>query len=188
MTAPRTCRSCGSDLSPDVRWCGLCKEPVREFATRPTTREGFVADIAPRVRTSRWRASPLTFGPVGRLVVSAIVMLVLLMGTSQTGWWTPFGLWFFMGWFILASLVLRQTWQPVPIEDAERWLPARLRGRFPRMTAPVNASLVIVTVAVLTMLGVAVAWVRLDTLGRFGLVVVFVLLGASALLVWLTGV
>ena len=85
----------------------MCSEPVREFHPRPVVENPFVGTPSHMVRTSRWRASDLTFGPRGRLAVTAIVFIVFFVGMSGAGWISPFGLWFFMGWFIMATMVLK---------------------------------------------------------------------------------
>jgi hypothetical protein len=48
---------------------------------------------------------------VGRIVTTAVVFGALFLGLSATGVVSPFGLWFFMGWSIVATMVLKQTWQ-----------------------------------------------------------------------------
>ena len=59
-----------------------CLKPVTEFAARPPMHEqgSFVGTPRPDVRTSRWRSGPTTMGPVGR-VVSTIALLLILP------WW-----------------------------------------------------------------------------------------------------
>ncbi len=58
---------------------------------------------------SRWRVTPTTFGPVGRLVVTALLLLPL--------WWTayttPVGFVLY-GLFVL-PVALRDVWQRVPL-------------------------------------------------------------------------
>jgi hypothetical protein len=116
----------------------MCMEPVSEFAPRPVTPGGNVGTPSHLVRTSRWRATELTFGPLGRLTVTAVVFGVLFAGMRSAGL-SPFGLWFFMGWFVLASMVLKQTWQRVKIDPEEApGRRARLAGRFHGLARPVG--------------------------------------------------
>ena len=68
MPAPRACRSCGEALDPNLRWYGRCHAPVTEFAARPVAPGGFVDTPRHHVPHSRWKAGPLTFGPIGRIV------------------------------------------------------------------------------------------------------------------------
>ena len=60
-----------------------CLTPVTPFAARPPMHEqgSFVGTPRPDVRMSRWRSGPTTMGPVGR-VVSTIALLLILP------WWT----------------------------------------------------------------------------------------------------
>jgi hypothetical protein len=170
----------------------MCKEPVSEFAPREVAAAGYVGTPEPAVRTSRWRATELTFGPLGRLAVTAIVFGVLLMGMRGMGP-TPFGLWFFMGWFITASLVLKQTWQKVRIDPEEApgrraRLGAALAGRFPTLDRPVGGPIVGLALAVLGATIAVVAYWKVGELGRFGILVLGVMTAVSVVLIWLTGV
>jgi hypothetical protein len=172
-----------------VRWCGLCLEPIREFHPRPATETPFVGTPSHMVRTSRWRASDLTFGPRGRLAVTPIVFIVLFVGESSAGWISPFGLWFFMGWFILATMVLKTTWQKVRIDptsprDGGRSWPSGSRGS----VGTVSGSVVGLVVAVLAVTVAIVAYWKVDQLGRFGILVLGVMTAVSVTLIWLTGV
>ena len=167
----------------------MCSEPVLEFHPRPVTENPFVGTPSHVVRTSRWRASDLTFGPRGRLAVTAILFIMLFVGETGAGWISPFGLWFFMGWFILATMVLKTTWQRVRIDPDEP--PGRreqLAKRFPRLSGNVSGSVVGLVVTVLAVtLGILAYW-RGDQLGRFGLLVLGVMSAVSVTLIWLTGV
>ena len=166
----------------------MCKEPVREFAPRAVTPGGYVGTPSDSVRTSRWRATDLSFGPVGRLTVTAIVFVVLIVGIRSTGV-SPFGLWFFMGWFVVASMVLKQTWQKVRIDPEEApGRRARLAARFPRLARPVGGPLVGPALAVAGATVAVVAYWKLDQVGRFGIMVLGVMTALSALLIWLAGV
>jgi hypothetical protein len=167
----------------------MCKEAVREFAPRPTAPAAYVGVPSHTIRTSRWRATELTFGPVGRIMTTVVMLAVLVVGWNSTGGASPFGLWFFMGWFIVASMVLKQTWQKVRLDpDEAPGRRARLTSRFPRLARPVSGSLVGVALAVIGATVIVAAYPQLDTLGRFGLFVVGVMTAVSAVLIWLTGV
>jgi hypothetical protein len=117
MTAPRTCRKCGAALPPSVRWCGQCLEPVRELSPRPSDAGNYVAPLLTPPRYSRWRAGSLTFGPVGRVAITVVVVLV---GSGfVTGGFNPAMLWMLSGYVVAATLILKQTWARVRIPDAE---------------------------------------------------------------------
>jgi hypothetical protein len=82
MPAPRTCRSCDAPLSPDLRWCGRCYEPVYELTPRARFHDGdFIsaplAEGGHRPYWSRWEKSATTLGPTGRIVASALVIATL---------------------------------------------------------------------------------------------------------------
>jgi hypothetical protein len=166
----------------------MCKEPVLEFSPREVMPVGYVGTPSHTVRTSRWRATELTFGPLGRLTVTAVVFGVLFVGMRSAGL-SPFGLWFFMGWFILASMVLKQTWQRVKIDPEETpGRRARLAGRFPRLARPVGGPLVGLALAVTGATVAVLAYGRLGQVGRFGFLVLGVMTAISGLLIWLAGV
>jgi hypothetical protein len=91
MTAPRACRSCGAPLPRDVRWCLRCYTPVAELTPRerqlppvehaedppPWANRSPLRDNRGTPPTySRWRAGPTTFGPVGRIAITVVVLLV----------------------------------------------------------------------------------------------------------------
>ena len=130
MPAPRTCRTCSTPLSPDVRWCGLCKEPVREFAPRePVHTGGFVGDVHTDARYSRWRSSPTAFGPAGRLLATLTVILLGPWGTTST-----FTLLYTPVWILLSVVALRHIWQRQRLDvDTPPTRAERLRGRPPRL-------------------------------------------------------
>ena len=188
MPSPRACRHCGTALPGDVRWCSMCKEAVVEFAPRPVTPTPYVGTPSHTVRTSRWRATDLTFGPIGRLTVTVVVFLVLIVGWQSAGGASPTGLWFFMGWFIVASMVLKGTWQKVRLDpDEAPGQRARFAARFPRLGGAINGSILRVALVVVAATVAVIAYWQGDTLGRFGLLVVGVMTAVSALLIWLTG-
>jgi hypothetical protein len=131
MPAPRSCRSCGAELPPDLRWCTRCYAPTTEFAARARLHDGFVGTPSHEIRTSRWRRTATTFGPSGRLAITGLVALFVPIGfwTMGSAFW-PLGLWFLLGYALFASLVLRSVWRPVRItedDEAARVPPWKLR-------------------------------------------------------------
>ena len=110
VTASRTCRACGAELPGAVRWCGQCHAPVRELTPRePVWREGeFVdqpihtGDAVPH--WSRWEKSATTFGPVGRIAITAIGALWVCGAAVQS----PITLVFVLP---LVVLLIRSVWQ-----------------------------------------------------------------------------
>jgi hypothetical protein len=185
MPAPRTCRSCGAAIA--TRRCPRCGIEVTEFASRvPLHEGGYVGDPVPDVHTSRWRASPTTFGPVGRLTVTASVFLFPAGGLTMTGGLlSPFGLWFALAWSIVAGFVFRQTWAPVRI-GAPAGMRSRIARRYPRLGGSIPPRM-LTAIALLGVVGVAgYGWTSGDTVARFGVVVAGVMILAVALLIWLS--
>jgi hypothetical protein len=127
---------------------------------------------------SRWRAGPTTFGPLGRLVCTAIV-LAFAPWSGLTGFSSGSAgltLWWLLGWSVAAALVLRAVWRkehvlddrPGPLERLRvRLRPAAPRlGREMRVPARVLvAALGLPLLAVITYL-----WLELDAVGRYHLV------------------
>jgi hypothetical protein len=109
MTAARTCRACGAELTGDVMWCVRCYEPVRhltprapELASAPRLARG---DLRPR---SRWRGGTTTFGPIGRIAITIGVLLFFPWGTIGN----PITLVVYLPvYLLLAAAVLRSTWK-----------------------------------------------------------------------------
>ncbi len=70
------CRACGWPLSADLEWCPRCyarveREPVRRA---PKAETPVVAVY------SRWRSGPTSFGPAGRITLTALLLLGLVAG------------------------------------------------------------------------------------------------------------
>jgi hypothetical protein len=158
MTAPRTCRACGANLKGDVMWCLQCYAPVRQLTPRePQLPTAYLVQPKDERPMSRWKAGATTFGPVGRI---AITLLVLLFAP-----WSMNGIAIFVLWppyLVIATLVLRTTWKrdhvqtmtvaEMAVAGRPSWAPSESRMRIPRST--VVAWLLLVTLG----LGVAFVW------------------------------
>jgi hypothetical protein len=85
-----TCGACGARTAPDADWCPRC------YAARSA--EAAVEELPAHVRMmyppdepvppqefSRWREGTTTFGPVGRMTITAVLVLV------QVFFWTVIG-------------------------------------------------------------------------------------------------
>lgn len=166
MPAGRTCARCGAALASDVRWCLRCHEPVREFTPRARLYHGDVSSAPVHDRpTSRWAASATTFGPVGRLVITAVLLGFGVANLVVLGA-TPFGLWFLLGFAILASFVLRSTWQAVPVERRQQGRRDVVARRFPRLAAPIPRRAWLV-LAIVPFIGALIVWTDLNDVERF---------------------
>jgi hypothetical protein len=180
MTAPRVCRICGADLALDVRWCTLCFAPITEYAPREPMHDGFVGTPQPEGRSSRWRkAGPLTFGPVGRVLITAFV---LLMGPSTISF---FSLIYLPIWLGLSIVVLRQVWSRVPLDaDAPPTTAERVRERHPILGARIDATSATIVLGVLLLLTISILMLRADTAEFYGLVALLAIVGLSAFIAW----
>jgi hypothetical protein len=186
MPAPRNCRSCGEALSPDLRRCFACGAAVTEFAVRPPLHDdGFVGAPMHDIHTSRWRASDTTFGPAGRLVITAATVAFLLTGLWMMGL-TPFGLWFFLGWSILAGHIFKQIWAPVRIDGTPSGARASLERRFPRTGRAVQPGVLLTLIVVAVGAAGIYAWIDGDTVVRFGIVLGLATLGLVSILLRLS--
>ena len=97
-----TCSSCGAGLAPAAAWCGQCFTPVGGPALPPAP----VAAQQQHLPTySRWRKTTTTFGPVGRVLWTVLVVLVMAMAVFSQN---PFAIGPLC--FILPPLVLRSVW------------------------------------------------------------------------------
>ncbi|HEX7248182.1 MAG TPA: hypothetical protein VF351_08800 [Actinomycetota bacterium] len=107
------------------------------------------------------------------------------MGLFWTGP-TPFGLWFFLAWSIVAGFVLRQTWLAVKIDVEPDGRRMRFARRFPRLAAPIPMRSAVAVVSGCLLLATAYGWATGDSIARFGIVIVGVMFGLIAILLWLT--
>ncbi len=159
MTASRTCRACGTELAPNVGWCLRCYEPVRHLTPRepqlPTIHFLTPKEEAPR---SRWRAGVTTFGPVGRITITVLVLLL--------GPWTLNPVAIVIGWpmyLVFAILILRSTWKRDDVETPTIRQPAAAGAHsVPTPEAvrlPVPRSTIVVwAILGLLGLGVGISW------------------------------
>ena len=185
MTAPRACRSCGAELSLDVRWCTFCFAPISEYTPRERLHDGFVGTPQLDARTSRWkRAGPLSFGPVGRVLMTALVLLMGPWGTISffTIMYTPI-------WLGLGFVVLKQVWRRERLDDeAPPTASERFRERHPTLghrfdgasAAKVFGGLLVATVAVLLL--------KTDAAGFYGLVALAAMVALGAFIAWVADV
>lgn len=193
MTAPRDHRACGAPLSGDVRWCLRCYEPVRELAPRepqlpplPTVHEP-----VPEPRMSRWHAGPTTFGPVGRISITLVVLWAGPWGSlgDFSGAADALTLWYLLGYTMLAVLILRHVWRKERVSEPDipmrEGLRARIARRMPRLGRPIPPIVVFGGVAVIALASLVSLWVNLDSVGRYYLVAAGAAAGTGVfLIVW----
>jgi hypothetical protein len=109
MPSPRACRACGAFLLPDLRWCPVCYEPITEFAARAPLHHGdFVGSPIPTgghiPHWSRWEKSATTFGPIGRVVATMLLVATLLPAITSGGFM------YLITFPIVAVVVLNAVW------------------------------------------------------------------------------
>lgn len=135
MPAPRECRSCGSALSPEIRWCTRCYTSVTEFAPRERLHDGSVGtpwhDHDDSGHWSRWDKTPTTLGSAGRIGCTIFILAWLISGFFYTfvvfwfaelflGGWLIHELWK-PGWVVVAPVERRiETDAPEPLRDGFR--------------------------------------------------------------------
>jgi hypothetical protein len=204
MTAPRACRTCGAPLPPDVRWCLRCFAPVLQLTPRerplppldrveeppPWVNASPLRDPDARPPTySRWRAGPTTFGPVGRLTITAVVLAFFPWDAVVS--LNPFRLWFMLGYTIFATYVLRQTWKKerVMVERSSthaRSIRARMNARAGWMSRGVDARSLVAAAAFAVLGTLAYAWTQVGAFGRYGITAVALVAVVALFLSWWT--
>jgi hypothetical protein len=115
------CPSCAASVVPGAPWCGLCFTPM-PVASAVTTgpagppgdpaggfRPGGAAPARAKIYTdSRWKSGSMTFGPVGRVVLTILVFLPYPLFILNL----PFGLVGVVVWTGLMPRALRDIWRP----------------------------------------------------------------------------
>jgi hypothetical protein len=92
----RTCPSCGAHVADDLEWCNQCYSalpdvpapaaPAVEGAPAETDRPLWVRsnigqpDVKIAPEFSRWRGGATSFGPVGRILLTLGVIILLIVG------------------------------------------------------------------------------------------------------------
>jgi len=136
-------------------------------------------------RTSRWRAGPTTFGPLGRILITLGLLVFLPWG--GIGGLTPgsvLQIWFLLGWVLSATFVLRHVWKRERVaDDAPRSAIERLRERHPVLGQPLRLGSTVVVVVLVVAGGAAVAaWLGLDDVDRYVWATLAIVLGLGIFL------
>jgi hypothetical protein len=111
MDAMTTCDNCGASLSPAIPWCGQCYRPLVPYRQTVAVRQARPTVVHP---------GPTTFGIVGRLLVTAMVVAVGIgLRAAAAGWSNAVGRaggaigFVLLGvWAIAAVPILWSTWRP----------------------------------------------------------------------------
>jgi hypothetical protein len=165
--------------------------PALEHAEEPppwVARSPLRDDRGPPPTYSRWRAGPTTFGPVGRISITLVLLTLFPWDAFFT--LNPMRLWFMLGFSVFASYVLRHTWRrervmEEPRPRVSRGLRARIDARGGPLAYHVDARLLLAAVGLVAAGALVYAWTSLERVGRFGIVAVAVCgLGAVAWSWW----
>ena len=85
----KTCPECGAQVADDLAWCNQCYEALSTGsaasapdAERPLWARANVGqpDVKVVPEFSRWRGGATSFGPVGRVLLTLGVLLLLVVG------------------------------------------------------------------------------------------------------------
>lgn len=122
------CRVCGARLNDEVEWCVVCHAPVREPVDPPAHARARGTRWAPPEHTvapppakvfSRTRGGPLSFGPLGRGLVTLLCAAAFLwfwnlpiLKLAPLPLRIPFA---FLPGLVLAGLV-REVWKRARVE------------------------------------------------------------------------
>jgi hypothetical protein len=107
---------CGAGLAAGAAWCGQCFRPAGSTGEVPAPAGGFRPAAAsplpmPASRTTRWRKTSTTFGPIGRLVAS-LALVVPFVFFVVTGFFDPIAWGGAVVWGgILMPWGLRDVWK-----------------------------------------------------------------------------
>ncbi|HWC34773.1 MAG TPA: hypothetical protein VG650_08090 [Mycobacteriales bacterium] len=118
------CTGCGAALAPSAQWCTQCYLPVTGAAPRApagvpdapsimsgTWQQSASAGPTPMIQT-RWKKTPTTFGPVGRVVCTVLLFLplpLMIAWTVISGGLGIIGLGAWAG--VVMPMALRDVWK-----------------------------------------------------------------------------
>jgi hypothetical protein len=119
-TSTVRCPGCAANVAAGAAWCGQCFAPMPAAAAAPAAspmpveppegfRPGGVEPVRPKIYTdSRWHSGSMTFGPVGRVLVTIVLFLPYGFFVASL----PFGLVGIIIWTGLLVRGLRDIWKP----------------------------------------------------------------------------
>jgi hypothetical protein len=120
-TSTVRCPGCAAIVLPGAAWCGLCLQPIHTTpdpgafgpaaspfdASHGAFSKTAAKPAADLFSESRWRSGTLTFGPVGRVVLTTGVFLPYPFFLLNL----PFGLVGVVVWTAIVPRALRDIWQ-----------------------------------------------------------------------------
>lgn len=161
-------------------WCLRCYEPVRQLT--PAEPQLPVVHRVPsdddRLR-SRWKAGPTTFGPIGRIVVT-----VLVLAFAPTSLGNPLTLVVYLpAYLVIAAKILRSTWRKDLVATPTRLVSEPERPEPVREPVP-TSTIVSWCVLLAVMVGVAIAWTATGQQGHGLIAMVASLVALVLVLRW----
>jgi hypothetical protein len=120
------CTECGATLTPDLEWCGQCYAPVKKEAEaghEPADGEEPEPWVIEPPEYSAWKAGPYSFGPVGRSVITGIMValgVVVFFAARAVGKFygipgLSLVLMFLGIYSVIAIIVLWGVWRPTRV-------------------------------------------------------------------------
>jgi hypothetical protein len=123
-TSTARCPGCAASVLPGALWCSLCLQPISAAPAAPVAGvfapagapvvgpDGQFRAAAPKPAAdlfseSRWRAGSVTFGPVGRVILTFCVFLPYPLFLLNL----PFGIVGVVVWSVLVPPALRDIWR-----------------------------------------------------------------------------
>lgn len=119
------CSNCNAELSTTAEWCSQCLTPVKASGQHePSDRSEPEPLVMKPPEYSAVRKGPYSFGIVGKLVITAVVVLIglglLVLSIWMTNYLETPGLalvWLILiPYTVLGLLVLWGTWRPTRVK------------------------------------------------------------------------
>lgn len=119
------CRVCNAELNPDIDWCGQCYTPVEKPGHEPLERPEPVGnEVLPAPEYSAVKAGPYSFGLLGKLILTSLVVGVgAALGLTATRIGSFYGtmglalvLMFIGIYTVIAVIGLWGIWRPTRIK------------------------------------------------------------------------
>jgi hypothetical protein len=161
----------------------MCFAPITRYAARERSVSSTDTPVH-AVRSTRWKkAGPLSFGPLGRVLITIVVVL---MGPSTASF---FSLMYLPVWLGFSVVILKQVWRPMPLAPDEPPTTAeRFRERHPTLSFRFDGRSIVIVLGAVLLVGVVVLMLLADTARFYGLVGLCSILGLAAFIAWVVDV
>lgn len=86
------CPRCGTSLERAIRWCGTCAAPVSnadlvaalEITRQHSSLQSTFESLKAPPQQSRWQRTATTMGPMGRILSTGLLLIVVVLGSALT--------------------------------------------------------------------------------------------------------